>query len=80
MLESYFQPKIKREHEENKNVQPRAKKKETSFFLKKKERERIRTRFQKISEEAPKYFNYKPVYCNFFDTVFTNTFSYRCLK
>ena len=27
MLESYFQPKIKREHEENKNVQPRAKKK-----------------------------------------------------
>ena len=47
---------------------------------KKKKREKIRTRFQKISEDVPKYFNYKPVYCNFFDTVFTNTFSYRCLK
>ena len=40
MLESYFQPKIKREHEENKNVQPRAKKKRNVILFKKKERER----------------------------------------
>ena len=39
MLESYFQPKIRKEHEENKNVQPRAKKKNV-ILLKKKERER----------------------------------------
>ena len=32
MLESYFQPKIRKEHEENKNVQPRAKKKKRHSF------------------------------------------------
>ena len=31
MLESYFQPKIKRKHEEDKNVQPRAEKKKKTF-------------------------------------------------
>ena len=28
MLESYFQPKIRKEHEENKNVQPRKRERE----------------------------------------------------
>ena len=57
MLECYFQLKIKRGHEENKNGQPRAKKKRHSLKKKKKKRkrERIRTRFQKISEEVPEY-------------------------
>ena len=55
MLECYFQPKIKRGHEENKNGQPRAKKKRHSLKKKKRKKERIRTRFQKISEEVPEY-------------------------
>lgn len=33
MLESYFQPKIKRKHEKDKNVRPRAKKKTFTTLL-----------------------------------------------